>query len=155
MATGLTANLDGDLTWGDLINFVDAARSQVVRADFVEIVMSSSHSEDGPVGLAVALPGLPRLSCVQSEEQVEQLGLVVQAILDNEGDARPFLNDLAAPCCATNWPDLAGLTPSAGTSLTPLPPGDSSACRYRPANYVPSNGLSPRPPASSRPSVTL
>jgi hypothetical protein len=94
MPLRLTVELVEELTWGELIAFVDAARLHVQDADHVEIVNRENETEFVPDLLAVDLPAGAQPARVMDDQDARSFRAALQAVIDNQGDARIVLREL-------------------------------------------------------------
>jgi hypothetical protein len=94
MPLRLTAELNDDLTWGELVQFVDTARPHVRDRDRVEIVNRENETDYVPEFLAVDLPTGAGTARVISDEEAKAYRAALQAVIDNQGDARIVLGEL-------------------------------------------------------------
>lgn len=89
----LSVNLAG-LTWGDLYNFVDAARGAEMQEEEAVELVTSSGSDDEIVALSVQLPDLARRVAVLGHDQRIHYADVLATVLNDDGDARGALLEL-------------------------------------------------------------
>src|SRR5690348_2449752 len=94
MPLRLTVELCEDLTWGELIGFVDAARPHVQGRDRVEIVNRENETDYVPDFLAVDLPSGAQSARVIDDDQARAFRAALQAVIDNQGDARIVIGEL-------------------------------------------------------------
>lgn len=88
--------VDFPLTWGDLYNFVDAARAAGIAADRAVEEVKAFQDENLLVGLAVDLPGLDgRVVTLTQEERVEYAA-ALSRVVSSQGDARGVIEDVLA-----------------------------------------------------------
>lgn len=89
----LSVDLHG-LTWGDLYNFVDAARGAETQEEETVELVTSSGSDDEIVALTARLPDLTRRVAVLGHDQRIHYAEVLASILNDDGDARGTLLEL-------------------------------------------------------------
>jgi hypothetical protein len=86
--------VDLPLSWGDLYNFVDAARAAGIPADRAVEEVTASQDESLIIGLAVDLPGLDgRVVTLAHDERVE-FADALSRVVSSQGDARGVLDEI-------------------------------------------------------------
>jgi hypothetical protein len=90
----LTIEFTDRLTWGELIGFVDAARPHATTGQLVDIVPIENETDWIPDRIRVELPSATPSAKVIDEEQARNFRAALQAVLDNQGDARIVLSEL-------------------------------------------------------------
>lgn len=94
MSLELSVELSETLTWGELIAFVDAARPYVQSKDTVDIAPVENETEWIPERLRAELPSMTPTATVIDHEQARNFRAALQAVIDNNGDARIVLGEL-------------------------------------------------------------
>lgn len=94
MSIKLSVDLDG-LTWGQLIEFVDAARAANYGGDqSVEYVTDANDVESRIVGLEVSVEHLDERTATFDHTMRLQYAQALSNVLEKEGDARGVLREL-------------------------------------------------------------
>lgn len=91
MPLELSVELSAHMTWRDLIAFVDAARPHVDLDDSVEVTTLEDYNEWVPDKMTVEIPNMEPTARVIDQSEAQDFRAALQAVIDNDGDARMVL----------------------------------------------------------------